>query len=170
MPAPRIGKLFHKFSDLACESSILGLTFDLTYTSNVSEVENAFDLRCGDWPTNFRPHKQKLRPRIYPRSKTNFYNTVAFSTSPHRLNFYNIKKEWGAGAVLPRTSDNNIVLGAPLLKRGGHTRKNIIDVLARTFVTGEWILGVPPGTYDTQPQLRGNVINQFWQVYFSAAN
>ena len=131
--------------------------------------KSIFAILASSFANHFGPHGKKFGPRIYPRSKSILYTTVAIWTSPHRLDFYNIKKEWGAGAVLPRTSDNNIVLGAPLLKRGGHTRKNIIDVLARTFVTGEWILGVPPGTYDAQPQLRGNVINQFWQVYLSAA-
>ena len=68
------------------------------------------------------------------------------------------------GAVLPRANNNNIVLGARLVKRGGRTQKNIIDVLARTFITGEWILGVPPGTYYMQPQLAGNVVTKCTQA------
>ena len=55
------------------------------------------------------------------------------------------------GAVLPRANDNNIVLGARLVKRGGRTQKNIVDVLARTFITGEWKLGVLPGAFRAQP-------------------
>ena len=55
------------------------------------------------------------------------------------------------GAALPRANDNNIVLGARLVKWGGSAQKNIIDVLARTFITGEWELGVLPGTFRTQP-------------------
>jgi hypothetical protein len=56
-----------------------------------------------------------------------------------------------AGAVRARANDHNIVLGAHLLKWGGLTQKNVSRDLARTFVTGEWILGVPPRTYNTQP-------------------
>ena len=66
--------------------------------------------------------------------------------------------------MLPRASDNNIVLGPRLLKRGGSRKKNHSCNSTRTFITGEWILGVPPGTYYMQPQLAGNVVTKCTQA------
>ena len=49
--------------------------------------------------TRWEPYlpKNKFVPRVTPRYKSFLYNAVAICTSAHRLDFYNIKKEWGGG-------------------------------------------------------------------------
>ena len=58
-----------------------------------------------------------------------------FSTSSHHLDFCNIKKDWCGGLGLPRASDNNIVLGTRLLKRGVPNKTNDSCILKRSPVT-----------------------------------